>query len=68
MKENEETQLKTFMVTYYGWIPGYNDFDQDQFYIKAKDLEEAKLKVSKMKLFTKSDITIVETLDKVCGL
>ena len=53
---------KTFVVSYYGWIPGYNDFDQDEFYIKAKDLTEAKLKVSKMKLFNKSEISIKETL------
>ena len=45
--------MNTYTFTYYGWIPGYNDFDQDWFDVKANSLVEAKEQVKKMKLFIK---------------
>jgi len=33
--------MNTYTFTYYGWIPGYNDFDQDWFDVKAHCYEEA---------------------------
>lgn len=31
----------TYTFTYYGWIPGYNDFDQDWFDVEAYTYAEA---------------------------
>ena len=45
--------MNTYTFTYYGWIPGYNDFDQDWFDVKANSLADAKEQVKKMKLFIK---------------
>lgn len=45
--------MNTYTFTYYGWIPGYDDFDQDWIDVKADTLDEALEKVNKMKLFIK---------------
>lgn len=45
--------MNTYTFTYYGWIPGYDDFDQDWIDVKANTLEEALTKLNKMKLFIK---------------
>jgi hypothetical protein len=33
--------MNTYTFTYYGWIPGYNDFDQEWFDVVAASPEEA---------------------------
>ncbi len=37
----EMNEMKEFEFVYYGWIPGYGDFDIDSEIIKAKSKEEA---------------------------
>ena len=37
----EMNEMKEFEFTYYGFIPGYNDFDIDSETIRAKSKEEA---------------------------
>jgi hypothetical protein len=34
-------KLHTYVFTYYGFIPGYNDFDQEWITIIADNLEDA---------------------------
>lgn len=51
--------MNTYTFTYYGFIPGYNDFDQDWFDIKANTIDEAWKKVEQMKLFAKSGPVLV---------
>ena len=41
--------MNTYTFTYYGFIPGYNDFDQDWFDVKANTLEEAKAEMATYK-------------------
>ena len=36
--------MNNYTFTYYGFIPGYDDFDQEWFDINANTLEEAKAK------------------------
>ena len=43
--------MHTYTFTYYGWIPGYNDFDQEWFDVEANTLEEAWDKVNGQKIF-----------------
>jgi len=38
---NEMDEMKEFEFVYYGWIPGYGDFDIDSELILAKSKEEA---------------------------
>ena len=38
---NEMDEMKEFEFVYYGWIPGYGDFDIDSELIRAKSKEEA---------------------------
>jgi hypothetical protein len=38
---NEIDEMKEFEFVYYGWIPGYGDFDIDSELIRAKSKEEA---------------------------
>ena len=33
--------MKNFQFNYYGWIPGYGDFDDEQIFITAPTKEEA---------------------------
>jgi len=47
------TQLNNYTFEYYGWIPGYNDFDQEWITISAASKEEAWAQVNKMKLYAK---------------
>ena len=51
--------MNTYTFTYYGWIPGYDDFDQDWFDVKADSLDEAWSKVNEMKLLIKSGPALV---------
>ncbi len=40
-ERNEMDEMKEFEFVYYGWIPGYGDFDIDSEIIRAKSKEEA---------------------------
>jgi len=51
--------MNTYTFTYYGWIPGYDDFDQDWIDVKADTIEEALTKVKQMKLFIKAGPELV---------
>jgi hypothetical protein len=33
--------MNTYRIDFYAWIPGYNDFDQDEIVIKAESEQEA---------------------------
>ena len=33
--------MNTYRIDYYAWVPGYNDFDQDEFIVKAESEEKA---------------------------
>lgn len=33
--------MNTYTFMYYGWIPGYNDFDMDYFDVVSFSLEQA---------------------------
>ena len=41
--------MKEYTFTYYGWIPGYNDFDQDWITVSATSEEEAREKLKEYK-------------------
>ena len=47
------TQLNSYTFEYYGWIPGYNDFDQEWITITAVSKEDAWAQINKMKLYAK---------------
>ncbi len=34
--------MKKYRVIYYGWIPSYGGFDEDDFIITAPNIKEAK--------------------------
>lgn len=51
--------MNTYTFTYYGWIPGYNDFDQDWVDIKADTVEEAQQKANEYVKFSKHDPLLV---------
>ena len=41
--------MNNYTFTYYGFIPGYDDFDQEWFDINANTLEEAKAEMATYK-------------------
>lgn len=47
--------MNKYTFTYYGWIPGYNDFDQEWIDVEADSYEEAIVKLRKLVRFAKSE-------------
>lgn len=39
--------MNTYTYAYYGWIPGYDDFDMDWIDVKSSSIEEANEEVRK---------------------
>jgi hypothetical protein len=52
--------LKQFEFTYYGWIPGYDDFDIDSELINALTKEDAIKIFNSIKRFIKHGPSIKE--------
>ena len=46
---NEMNEMKEFEFVYYGWLPGYGDFDIDSETIKAPSQEEAERYFGKLR-------------------
>ena len=40
--EKEYSTMKKYRVIYYGWLPNYGDFDEDDFIVTAPNIKEAK--------------------------
>jgi hypothetical protein len=55
---NEMNEMKEFEFVYYGWLPGYGDFDIDSETIKATSQEEAEKIFWKTKRFIKNGPSI----------
>ena len=51
--------MNTYTFTYYGFVPGYNDFDQDWIDIIAPSIEEAVDLAKKQVPYRKSDLELV---------
>jgi hypothetical protein len=58
--------MKNFQFNYYGWVPHYNDFDDEQIFISATTKEEAIKIFNSKKRFIKYGPEIIEldTLNK----
>jgi len=54
--------MHTYIFTYYGFVPGYNDFDQEWITIIAKDLEDAMNDLKSRTIYTKHT-PILESID-----
>lgn len=52
--------MKEFQFNYYGWLPGYGDFDDDQVFISAPTKEEAIKIFNSKKRFIKYGPEIIE--------
>jgi hypothetical protein len=52
--------MKNFQFNYYGWIPGYGDFDDEQIFITAPTKEEAIKIFSSKQRFIKYGPEIIE--------
>jgi hypothetical protein len=50
----EKTKQQEYYFQYYGWIPGYNDFDMDDFTVKATSVEDAWKQFNKLTRYVKS--------------
>lgn len=55
---NEMDTMKEFEFVYYGWLPGYGDFDIDSETIRATSQEEAEKIFWKTKRFIKNGPSI----------
>lgn len=51
--------MNKYTFTYYGWIPGYNDFDQDWIDVEANTVEEAQKEAEKYVKFAKHGPALV---------
>ena len=56
--------MHTYIFTYYGFIPGYNDFDQEWITIKADNLEDALNDLKSRTIYTKY-VPVLESIDGV---
>ena len=52
--------MKNYQFNYYGWVPGYNDFDDEQVFISAPTKEEAIVIFNSRKRFIKYGPEIIE--------
>ena len=50
----EKTKTQKYYFEYYGWIPGYNDFDMDDITIDATSEKDAWIQFNKLTRYVKS--------------
>ncbi len=60
---NNHKPLNTYVFTYFGYVPIYNDFDQEWVTIEAKNYADAVNKLNKNNIFALS-----MTLESINGV
>ena len=57
--------MKKYNFSYYGWIPGYDDFDQDWITIEAESEEAAWEEFKRLVKFAKSGTIGIDSVEEI---